>query len=47
MSQFRPAKRCIKVSVGESVRIARELQGPSRNQLAQRIGIPNSRRVED
>jgi transcriptional regulator with XRE-family HTH domain len=39
MSQFRPAKKRIKVSVGESVRIVRELQGLSQNQLAQHTGI--------
>lgn len=39
MNQFRPAKRRITVSVGESVRIIRELQGMSQNQLAQRTGI--------
>lgn len=31
MADFRPAKRRIKVSVGESVRIVRELQGLSQN----------------
>jgi len=39
MSQFRPAKKRAKVTVGESVRIVRELQGLSQNQLAQRTGI--------
>jgi transcriptional regulator with XRE-family HTH domain len=39
MNQFRPAKKRIKVSVGESVRIVRELQGLSQNQLAQQTGI--------
>jgi transcriptional regulator with XRE-family HTH domain len=42
MSQFRPAKKRIKVSVGESVRILRELQGLSQNQLAQHTGIPQA-----
>ena len=42
MSQFRPAKKRIKVSVGESVRIIRELQGLSQNQLAQHTGIPQA-----
>ena len=32
MSQFRTAKKRITVSVGESVRIVRELQGLSQNQ---------------
>ena len=39
MSQFRPAKKRINVSVGESVRIIRELQGFSQNQLAERTRI--------
>jgi transcriptional regulator with XRE-family HTH domain len=42
MSQFRPAKKRIEVSPGESVRIIRELQGFSQNQLAQRSGIPQA-----
>ena len=42
MADFRPAKRRIKVSVGESVRIVRELQGLSQNQLAERSGIPQA-----
>ena len=42
MSQFRPAKKRIKVTVGESVRIIRELQGLSQNQLAERTGIPQA-----
>lgn len=42
MKQFRPAKKRISVSVGESVRIVRELQGLSQNQLAQRTGIPQA-----
>lgn len=39
MSQFRPAKKRVNVSVGESVRIIRELQGLSQNQLAERTRI--------
>ena len=39
MKQFRRAKKRITVSAGESVRIIRELQGFSQNQLAQRTGI--------
>ena len=39
MRQFRPAKKRIDVSVGESVRIIRELQGLSQNQLAERTRI--------
>ena len=42
MKEFRPAKKRIAVSVGESVRIIRELQGLSQNQLAQRTGIPQA-----
>jgi transcriptional regulator with XRE-family HTH domain len=42
MSDFRPAKRRIPVSVGESVRIIRELQEYSQNELASLTGIPQS-----
>src|SRR3982751_5982664 len=42
MSQFRPSKKRINVSVGESVRIIRELQGLSQNQLSERTGIPQA-----
>jgi transcriptional regulator with XRE-family HTH domain len=42
MNQFRPARKRIKVSVGESVRIVRELQCLSQNQLAQQTGIPQA-----
>ena len=42
MSQFHPARKRVAVSVGESVRIVRELQGLSQNQLAQRTGIPQA-----
>jgi transcriptional regulator with XRE-family HTH domain len=42
MSQFCPAKKRINVSVGESLRIVRELQGLSQNQLAQHTGIPQA-----
>ncbi|MEX0774534.1 MAG: helix-turn-helix transcriptional regulator [Phycisphaeraceae bacterium] len=42
MNAFRPAKKRIEVSVGESVRIVRELQGMSQNQLAACTGIPQS-----
>jgi hypothetical protein len=34
MKTFRPARKRIDVSVGESVRIIRELQGYSQNELA-------------
>lgn len=39
MKQYRPAKKRVSVSVGESVRIVRELQGLSQNQLAELTGI--------
>ena len=42
MSEFRPAKKRIDVSVGESVRIIRELQELSQNELARLSGIPQS-----
>ncbi|MFN8543385.1 MAG: helix-turn-helix transcriptional regulator [Candidatus Binatia bacterium] len=42
MRHFRPAKKRVEVSVGESVRIIRELQGLSQNQLAERTGIPQA-----
>ena len=42
MNQFHPAKKRANVSVGESVRIIRELQGLSQNQLAERTGIPQA-----
>ncbi len=42
MKDFRPAKTRIEVSVGESVRIIRELQEWSQNQLAELTGIPQS-----
>jgi transcriptional regulator with XRE-family HTH domain len=42
MSRFRPAKKRIDVSVGESLRIIRELQGLSQTLLAQRSGIPQA-----
>ena len=42
MSDFNPSKRRIEVSVGESVRIIRELQGMSQNDLAKSSGIAQS-----
>jgi transcriptional regulator with XRE-family HTH domain len=42
MVDFRPAKTRLRVSVGESVRILRELQGLSQNQLSERTGIPQA-----
>jgi len=42
MKTFRPARKRIEVSVGESVRIIRELQGYSQNELARLTGIPQA-----
>ena len=42
MKDFRPARKRIEVTVGESVRILRELQEMSQNQLAQVSGIPQT-----
>ena len=42
MKEYRPSKRRISVSVGESVRIIRELQELSQNELARLTGIPQS-----
>ena len=42
LRDFRPAERTIDVTVGESVRILRELQELSQNQLAALTGIPQS-----
>ena len=42
MSEYRKAKKRIEVSVGESVRILRELQEMSQNDLATATGIPQS-----
>src|SRR5713226_5224654 len=42
MKMFRPARKRIEVSVGESVRIIRELQGYSQNDLATLTGIPQA-----
>jgi transcriptional regulator with XRE-family HTH domain len=42
MKRFRPAKKRVAVSVGESVRIIRELQELSQNQLSELTGIPQS-----
>jgi transcriptional regulator with XRE-family HTH domain len=40
--EFRRARRTADVTVGESVRIVRELQGLSQNALADLTGIPQS-----
>jgi len=42
MNEYQIAKKSIDVSVGESVRIIRELQELSQNQLAELTGIPQS-----
>ena len=42
MSEYRKAKRRIDVSPGESVKIIRELQEMSQNDLAASSGIPQS-----
>jgi DNA-binding transcriptional regulator YiaG len=42
MKDYKIAKRQIEVSVGESVRIIRELQELSQNELARMTGIPQS-----
>lgn len=42
MTPFRSAKKRAEVSVGESVRIIRELQGLSQNELARLSGIPQA-----
>jgi transcriptional regulator with XRE-family HTH domain len=42
MKGYRPARRRIEVSVGESVRLVRELQGLSQNALARCTGIPQA-----
>lgn len=42
MSEFRKAKKAIDVSPGESVKILRELQELSQNELSKLSGIPQS-----
>lgn len=42
MKNFKKAKKNVEVSVGESVRIIRELQEMSQNDLAEATGIPQS-----
>lgn len=41
-SDFRRARKTLDVSVGESVRIVRQLQGLTQNELSERTGIPQS-----
>ena len=42
MKEFQVAKKRVEVSVGESLRIIRELQELSQNQLSELTGIPQS-----
>jgi transcriptional regulator with XRE-family HTH domain len=42
MKEFRPAKKRVEVSVGESVRILRELQELSQSKLSELTGIPQA-----
>ena len=42
MKDFRRARKRVEVSVGESVRIVRELQGLTQNGLSKLTGIPQS-----
>ena len=42
MKEFRPARKRVDVSVGDSVRILRELQELSQNELAGLAGIPQA-----
>ena len=42
MNDYQRAKRKVEVSIGESVRILRELQELSQNELAELTGIPQS-----
>lgn len=42
MKAYRPAKKRVTVSVGESVRIIRELQELSQTELSRRTGIPQA-----
>ena len=42
MKNYRKAKKTVEVSVGESVRIMRDLQELSQSELAELTGIPQS-----
>jgi transcriptional regulator with XRE-family HTH domain len=42
MKEFRPAKKRVEVTAGESVRILRELQELTQCQLAELTGIPQA-----
>lgn len=42
LKNYRKAKKTVEISVGESVKIMRELQEFSQNELAELTGIPQS-----
>lgn len=42
MKDFKPARRRVDVSIGESVRLIRELQEMSQSQLSAATGIPQA-----
>ncbi|MDX1733794.1 MAG: helix-turn-helix transcriptional regulator [Halioglobus sp.] len=42
MKDYRKAKKSLELSVGDSVRVVRELQELSQNELAELTGIPQS-----
>ncbi len=42
MSEYRKATKRVEVSIGESVRILRELQELNQNELSEMTGIPQS-----
>ena len=42
MSEYRKARKRVDVSIGESVRILRQLQDLSQNDLSEMTGIPQS-----
>ena len=42
MKDYRPARKRVEVSVGESVRIVRELQEMTQRELAELSGIPQA-----
>ena len=42
MKDFRPARKRVEVTVGETVRIVRELQELSQRELAELTGIPQA-----
>ena len=42
MAEYRKSKKRVELTVGDSVRVVRELQELSQNQLAELTGIPQS-----